>query len=359
MALLTPARQYPPNVTSKMRARNGVAPDWRTGLNTAERLNFVMAHCRKAVFTHSELYHGDFLPSVVAAQTTCWRHYFQTGHASANAGDLELIVIAVVAPTTSTSATNPRWRYNAKLSGGGTVTSDWVYHSEYKTAGNSGFSDLTYQTTRITVTGNSTYEGYFEVDDYSRLTSVCVYEMHPRGVEHDDAGVTDSRLYADGESITDSQHTNLVAENPHELWKRNGAPLFQWVPDGDYEGAVGTASTAFLNLLNGAVTAWSATSPGWTLNTQSLAPLHDTGITVRFCAYAAGGGEPETDDGEVRLVDTDGTLATLGQFDEAGEWLTTLVNIDGTAATEKLDVQYRSVSEGITVYAVCMFLMVQ
>jgi hypothetical protein len=75
-----------------------------------------------------------------------------------------------------------------------------------------------------------------------------------------------------------------------------------------------------------------------------------------FAAYARNSGAVAG--GDVRLVDANGTLATLSTFvaDATGEWKTTTVNLTGSTDLHKVDVHFQGDgTRTLTVHAVSVF----
>jgi hypothetical protein len=329
------------------RIRNGKVPDWKTPFQVAQRLNAALVWQRKCVFAKSS--RGAAPPQGAAAQQKPWRWRFRTGEASTTPGTLKVRAVAAVLPTDNASSSNPRWRMVV-----GATNSAYRYAPGLDTA--PGLENLAYQKVDVSVSANTEYAAHIEIEDYCRIVSLMVYEYHfPGQVDSANAIATDHRLYATGNEITDAQHTQFALDNSYALWRHNGTHIVNVVPE--TEAGFWTRSTnSYVNMLEGSGTTVDANSRGFNAQVQYHQPFHSSNVACVFAAYARNSGAIAG--GNVRLVDANGTLATLGPFvaDATGEWLTTTVNLTGSSDLHKVDVHFQGDgTRTVTVHAVSVF----
>lgn len=312
------------------RIRNGLSPDWRMASAVARRLNFANARMRKLVFCKST-YPGA-APQGSDGQLVPWRWRFLTGPKHDNDdADLTMRVWMSLLPADTASILDPRARV-------ATTAGNTDYRRYPLSDTSPSFGQLVYTFVDLTgLAAETTIDCALEIEDNARVMSLSAYIIAGDYVDTaSTATVVDSRLYAHEAEVTDAQHSQLVTDVGHRLWRMGGSHLFNLVPETETDIWTRTSST-FANVLeSGASTTVSSSTPGFNLGVDYHNPMHSN--TFR-CTFAAYGRNTTSSGGQVRLADaTNGTLATLSSFNTTGEWKSTAVNIDAT--DPKVDVQF-------------------
>lgn len=310
---------YPGPIPWQDKARNGKVPDWLLPASVAYRYQFALQHQRKMVFCKTTS--PGAAPQGQGTSQTPWRWLCRTGENTHDANTISLQAIATMLPADNASATDPRWRFFAGAN-----------NSSYRHAplvvGSPTFEDV--MATQVSITGlapNTEYECGVEIEDYCRLLSLCVYEVPASGCDlAHTAAVMDHRPYGFELPITDAQHKQ-IHEVPYLLWRHNAAHVANLVPDTEADFWTRTTNS-FANLLDqSASTTPGANTPGISPQLRYHQPAHKDTLTCVFGAYAR---NANSAGGDVRLIDANGTVATLSSFSTAGEWQSTSVELDGS-----------------------------
>ena len=355
MAIRSVNRKYFIPLGQDRWTRNGVVPDYRGARYSAVSLNHSLAHLRKVVFCKSS--NPGAAPQGVATQQVPWRWHCRTGSASTTAGQLILVAVAGVAPADNSSGgADPRWRM--VVDDGSATNSDYRHYPIV--VASPTMDDVVYQKVGVNVDPDTVYACHVELEERCRMFSLTVYEFHVPYVDTADTGtVCDDSEYSFEAEITDAQHSNHMVTTPHNQWKKNGSQLWTLVPETE-SGFWTTSSSSYVNMLDAtASTTVSANTPGVNTQVRYYNPAHTDSVVCRVGMYGfmdAGGVA-----GELQLHDSNGSLgATTSVTGTTPQWSVQDVNLDGTIDSQKIDIQFRSVSgvNTFTVEAVSLYVYV-
>jgi hypothetical protein len=139
---------------------------------------------------------------------------------------------------------------------------------------------------------NTEYLGSIRQYHYGRVKVAIIYETASDVVDSDEDGATNPAQFELHKPIYDTAMQEL-AETATLLWKRNATQLLSWTRE-DVASAP-SVSTTEVNLLDTSITGgtWSATTPGFVLNTQ-YHDSHNGDVPVVLGIYAtktAGNGD--------------------------------------------------------------------
>ena len=343
MAIIPISRGYPTTMAWQDRARNGKCPDWRLVSTAAWRSMYALTHCRKLVFCKTTP--CGSAPAGVSGSATQWRWYFRTGESNASGNSIRLRCEAQILPTAGHPG-DQRWRVVA-----GALNSD--YRRMPAIVATQTADDI--RSSSVILEGlapNTAYACALEVEDYMRVIALTVWEEVP--MDADSAATYVSGQYqtiGNGLDVTDAQHTEFALD-PFTVWKHNGAHYFSIVPD-THETPWTTSSTSYVNMLDAtASTTVSSSTPGVNVAAQYHNPVHTDNVAAVFAVYGAS----SANTGDVILKNSGGTLGTLSNFSSAGEWKSVAVNLDGSAAQDKVDIQIKDTGGAtLTVYSACLY----
>ena len=337
MAIIQVPRQYPMPIQTSRGVLNGSKPNHIHPSAVADALNHVAIHNRKQVFCYAVIDDGSVV--LPAAGTVIHRWAFHTGEASDANYSLRVKLIV----------TSLGGNYTFTVNDGSTTSTvdfDVVFGSVF--SGTETVEDIGVGAAFLSVEPNTSYTATLEYTSGGGGTyplSVCCFEQAIGAMDTADAITADSRRFFARAPIHGDAIDNLV-DSAHDLWKHNGAHLFS----ASLTASRTTASYA--NAYDSTTTSVSADSPGFTLQPQYLNPYHTDNVECVFKVYASG-------TGDVRLVDSSGALGTLSFSGSAGEWKSGTVNLDGSAASQKVDIHFQGDgSNSITVNAVCLYTYV-
>ena len=350
MALIDVPRTYPLPMRTKGLIRNAVVPDWRTAHQITRRVGFALARLRKMVFCKTT--GPGQAPQGQATSQTPWRWLCRTGENTDSSSTVTLRAHAAVLPHDAGTLSNPRWRFFA-----GGNNSDYRHYPISDTSPD--FGQVAYQSVDISgLAGDTEFECGIELEDNCRVMNLTVYEVVEPSLDTAHTGVVpDSRLYGHDAEITDAQHSDICTDAPHEIWKHNGAHLFNIVPETE-NGFWTEATGSYVNMIDATASTTPATNtPGVNPQIQYSQPAHSDTTTAVFAVYARNAATSNGSDA-VRLVDTNSTdLGSVGNFNTTGEWKQTTVQMDGSASLYKVDPQFRSDgSTTLTVEAISCYL---
>jgi hypothetical protein len=164
-----------------------------------------------------------------------------------------------------------------------------------------------------------------------------VYERHATSIDDTAAIVSKSGDVTMGLPITDARQTQIQA-NPYTLWRRNGSHLFAWGLDEDPDVGGGNAPTrtsaTAANAFDQSKTAFATGDRGVKVQLQYHSPAHAPAVVP--CVFAARGKNAGSAGGNVTLRGASGLLATLSSFSTAGQWKSTIIELDGSIDTHEL-----------------------
>lgn len=360
------SREVPGMLRRGVRVRNGVSPDYRTGLQIANALNFVATHQRKMIFCVAQNVIDK--PAEVAGTNTLWQFYFHSGEASVTQAPLKLTARVILFNPIDVEAEIGEgdlalsWRMVVTKVGGATTNSDYRNVAQKKDA-NQYVDTMIVQEVSVEIDPNSAYKGYFETTDKFRLMACCVFEEASENMDSGDTILVDPVKYAIGEPITDAQHTNLVTENYHKLFRNNGAHLFTTHYSDEYNVDFTTTSTTQANIYDASTTT-NANSLGFWIPTQYWAPVHNTTTGVKFRVAVLGEWDATgtaATGGEVKLYGVSGQIgSTISGWTKTGGgvWVTGDFTIADAAGGTKVDIRFASTeaAKTFTIHAISAYL---
>jgi len=290
----------PNSIPEDRFAQNGDVPDQAALRRCAWAYNHASVHQRKVVFARYYDTQGTYTPAT-AAETTVY-FSFRTG---SNIEDL--VFFFGLAPATQTNGTNKAHCQAKIFDGTTTISAPEVYYPRVQ-SGAFQPSEVAWSRVRITTADglapNTDYCGFVNQLHYSRLAALVIHEGADTTAVSSVTGVADPMAFEVNKPITDAACQNL-AETGTELWQHNARQILSIGRD-DSTSRFTVNSTTYTNI-HSSDTAWSASSPGYVINTQ----YHDTQkgdvpveLAIR-CTRTGGAG-----DLNVRFVQDGATLFT-------------------------------------------------
>lgn len=333
-------------VDEKAFARNERGANHKPVEKVGNDLGYVVANHRKMVFAKSVM--GGAIPSSPSSADIPWRWKFHTGESYQDGSTVTMVCVGVFAPSSNANATVAKWRCNFD-DGTTTTSTGWGYADGTKSS--PVLNDLFVQELRVDIDGDTAFEGQLEVEDL-KVVSLLVYESHGRTITNSSLPAVNT--YAQNQPIG----TNVQGHyrRLHDVWKHNGTQLFSLVPE-DYSNYWSTTSTSYVNMIDAtASTTPAANTPGMNLSVQYHNPYHTTNVVCELWAY----GSETGNGGDLILIDDNSsTLATLSSFSSSGAWVNASFNLDGSAALNKVDIQFKADnSQTLTIESVCAYVYV-
>lgn len=245
----------------------------------------------------------------------------------------------------ATSGTDAAYCEMQLFDGTTTLTSGKVYQAAVSGASH----DMVWGKVAIRtgLLANTEYRGHIRQYHYSRLDSATIYETASDVADSSVDGVVDPSYWETHKPIYDAGAQEL-AQTGTLLWRHNAAHLLSWTRI-DAASAPVFAGTTQKNLLDTSLTGgvWSATSPGFVINTQ----YHDSfngdvpvvlGVYATRTGGAAGLNIYVKRNGSTILTTTVGTA--MAPFDSSAHTIT-------ARASDKIDIICASV-DGLTTWRV-------
>jgi len=347
MTTINPRFRIPAPIATQQLVRNGLQVHSATGRGVVDGLNHAYAKQRKLFFCKSV----DFtsIPQGLAAANTVWSTYFKTGAAPASSPVLNLVFDMLLMPANNSAAVEPRCYWAVNEVGVGSTNSDELIYGAIETGALTP-DHLTRGLIFHAVSPQTEYDVELVVTDYLRPVGCAIYE-DPFGAFDDTETYATPLIGGAGEIVTDQQHVDMLT-NAHGMFKDNGATLFAWCTDQDPDtgGAAPTRTGTAVNAFDSAVSTWGANSRGFKVQGQYHNPFHTDDVE---CVFAVRASDTVNGKGDVSLVSTNGTLATISGFTNAagGEWKTTTFVLDGSTNTDKLDIHIASSTGTVKLYA--------
>ncbi len=351
-------KRYPVQVDWERWCRNGDIPDAYLARLLERYQNHIMAWRRKVVFDVC----GDLLGTSSAigssdADTTYWRSRFHAGH---GASELRFRLLCGRAFIAEPQA--PRVEIDVTEVGGATTTIVINFGNTQGTPTDAP-DELAEINRSVPIAADTTYTVAVRGVDGGRPIGVDCYE-------YADPEVDDDRNYfieigPSGEFPIYDTLRQKLAVGLSQIFLKNGAQLITW-PGTGAGTAVSQTGTTWLNLLDGASTSVSASTPGYDVDNESdggalletLLPLcrlsagNDLPITLAVFGNTSAGST-----GEFRLEGSGGTACSITGITTTLGWHTTETTLQNVDTLTKIDPQLRNGTAGQTtnVYAFAIY----
>jgi hypothetical protein len=333
MAKLQLSRQYPLPFLLDFHARNGRMPQGGTIRKAAAAHVWALTHCRKLLFTGAV--DPELQPIAGSGETSLMWFQFRTGEANNAAGTVDIRVSCTVTPAGNAAATDPRWRVRVSDTALSSVAdSDYQRFASVDTSPDA--SAFATQEARVTgLSPNTHYVAEIAGTDYIGIISASGWEHVPSRPDTAATYVTDFRGLGNRTKVFDADAT-AIRTNCQAIWEAGGPILCNVTRD---DNAYSTTSASYVNMLDaGASTTVGANTAGFNLAVQ----YHNTRETTNVpCKVAVVGRTATGTGGDLIIKDSSGTLATVSSFTTSNSVKTATFNLDASAATHKVDIQFR------------------
>lgn len=335
MALHAPNSYYPAIIDVNAYARNGMLTSGILHRKINEGLIHVVGYRRKACLNF-----GQQLTAIsagVAANTTTWLGYTRTGY-----GVSKLVFHMGFAKPDSVLADDPLAYWTVTKVGDVGVDTDKIHINSIIASPGDVPSNFSWSTIKFAVLSNTLYELALKIEQFARPMAACIFELAELPVDDTKTGVADPRVGV-GDQILDLHVDDALAVGS-DLWKNNGAHLFNWTRKNADASAVTFADiTTYQNILDN-TTSNTATSQGFRVNVTNRNSISATTVPVTFAVRAERTVGAGTND--VRIIAGDGTVvATVSNFTGAA-WKEATGNL--ATGDQKLDIQARVQAAGNT-----------
>jgi hypothetical protein len=339
--------------------RNGRHPDANAANMVAEAATQSALYRGKQIFNGaSRMDTAGIISSFGAGDRARWRFAF---HLSPYAHCLYFHAV-IAAPTTSyTSNTHARIDIFSDTAETTVVsTRDLIYGaSPIGSSTAEGFPYLREVTGYLDgLTVDTDYYGAVYDVDGGRILSLMVCEMN--SFTENNAGYPAMNLSVMS-PVVDATREN-IASIVRNVWTKGASTVFTWSRN-DGTSPVTITGTTPVNLLDTAVTAVSAASPGWTVDLSNHDRLSQasTGVPVVIKIFGAWvqNASPNASGGDVLLKDSGGTTiasVTNGWSSATPAWVT--ISDYLPASSGKYDVMINSDASGsgsLSVYAISVY----
>lgn len=240
-----------------------------------------------------------------------------------------------------TSGTNQAYCMLQLFNGTGTLSSPAAYLPTVQTSASEiTWHRISINTADTSLAANTEYRGLIRQHHYARVHSVMVFETASAVTDSSVDGVCDPSSWELHKPIYDNSVQDL-AETGTTLWQHNACQLLNWGRK-SLATAPEVIGTTEVNLLDTSITGgtWSATTPGFVLNTE----YHDTlsgDVPVVLGVYAAR--TAGTGDLTVRIKRNGSTIVTgtigtaMTPFDSSTHTIT-------ARASDKVDITLAAAS---------------
>lgn len=246
-------------------AQNGDMPSQTALRRVATGYNHVAVNQRKLVFAKSYYTQSTYTPASANEITNYFS--FRTGENVS-----ELCVWLGLAPATSTNGTNKASTEVGFYDGSTTVITRNQFYPKVQ-SGAFQPSEVAWFWTKVTtadgILANTDYCGYVNQFNYSRVHTVVVYEKSDKIAVSTVDGVCNPLNWETSKPIYDANVQEL-AETGTKLWRHNAKQLLSISREDSTTSF--TVNSATASNIHSSATAWSATAPGYILETQ----YHDT-----------------------------------------------------------------------------------
>ncbi len=340
--------------SSLLYCRNGVGPPGSGMTEIAAYANTVLGRRMRRIFTKY-----DAPTDVLNGHTATWPTWRCATHTSPNGTRLRFTTIVCPAEY---GAPDPRFNWDATISGGATASAATWHQATTVTAGTTiNPSDFKVVTQYLTVQGDTTYEIVLNLYDGMRVVGAGVWEMPSPSLDTTADQAVDSTQFGRGMGVEDADALDLLAAVEY-AWKRQGSQYIAWSKT---TGATAVATAVYVsrgtntlvNLLDQSITAWASTSPGFRASPLNRGSFESNNVGTKFAAFcqivtgAAGAASVQLhhDNSGTALVSLTPTT-TLG-------WRYGSCNLDATQSLEKYDVMIKGPggADEVRVYAVSLF----
>lgn len=341
----TALKRYPKQIHYRRYARNSFVPEAAFPGRVVAAQNHIMAYRRKTFLTANDLGRG----SGVAGSSDLYRFYCRTGHGATHMA----FVVGLGLDNTSTGA-DPYVRCAVTEIGVGTTNLD-LHGGAFNGTPDDSPSEISWQDGLVAVTPNALYSVVVTAVDYARLFSILAYEV--ASDEVDDATDYFAEFnYSGGVPIYDSL-AQRTSQGLSQLWRHNAGQLLTW-PGAGTGTSPTYATTTWTNVID-AATSVTASTAGFYLGDgdqtlEAWRRASDTTLDVVLAVHCSVTGSAT---GEVRLIDSVGTRASITGMGTGSAWYTTATTMSGLDTLGKADLQCRT-SNGantVTLNAVCLY----
>jgi hypothetical protein len=215
-------------------------------------------------------------------------------------------------------------------------------------------NDFSTQTARVSgLSSDTEYVAVIYTTDYLAITSCTAWERKLRNPSTDGTAVIDTRTMAAKQRITDADMT-AIRTNSDLVWRTGGATLCNLSMDGRLATWTTTSAT-FENVLQPShSTTVGANTAGFNLNVRYHNAIHTSNVPCTVGVFAA---STTASGGELAVVDSSGTLATVSGFTTTVSLQTADFNLSGDVNLNKLDFHFRITGSAtqLTVFGVAIW----
>lgn len=314
-------------------AQNGDIPAPAALRRAAWAYNHVSNNQRKLL--HASANFTQSTPAPADASENSIIFCFRTG------SNVESVAMVVgMAPASQANGTSPAGCL-LRINDGSTTTNGPTLYYPKVASGIYPPSDIAWSWSEITVAdglvADTEYRGSLQQDNYCRVHSLMVYETALTVGVSSAVGVADPLYWEANKPIYDAGVQDL-AQTGTELWRHNACQLLSWSRK-DAASAPTVSGTTWANIMQTGTSAYSATAPGFVLNTQ----YHDTAkgdVPLVLGVYATRT-VGSTGTLEIRLEQAAGTLLTKTGIGTTMTPFNSSTHTVAAAASTKTDIHAR------------------
>lgn len=329
--------QLPSVIVESRFAQNSDIPSQSALRRVARAYNHVSINQRRQIismFSSSGSNAGAYQPATASERNIFF--CFRTGE---NVSSIAMYV--GIAPVSGGAITSSPPKISMRLDNGiSTIDSGDIHHPlQGFLLGSWSPSEIKWGWAEIkNIASNTLLLGSILQSNFSRITSLLIYEKASQIADSSEDGVSDESAWETGKPIYDADVQDL-AETGTLLWRHNAAMLVAWSRT-DNVGIIVT-STSYVNLHDSTISIWGATELGYIINTL-YHDSHSGDIPLEFGIYAtrtAGAGTLS-----VKFLDSGGTWVEFTGISTTGSMYTAIATAIAQSST-KTDIHVK-VSSG-------------
>lgn len=328
-------RRYPRLIEYRRYAKNGYVPEAPFRRRVVNAQNHVMAFRRKTFLESNNIAPGVGL----AGSGIRYRGYGHSGHGATHLG----IIVGIMLDNSSLGA-DPAVRFKSSAATGEVI----LHAGNYTGTPTDSPSEIIWRDGQLAITANTAFDFSVATEDYARICSVLVYEIAS------DVVTAATNYYIEEAPGVDFPIWDASMERSHvgmsQLWRRNAGHLMTWPGSGTGTNPTYNSIT-WTNVIDGATTVSATTAPiaylgDATVNLEPWRRYSKTTLDVVLAVHCSVTGSAT---GEVRLIDTVGTRASITGMGTGSAWYTTATTMSGLDTMGKVDLQCRTSNAANTV----------
>ena len=341
MSIINVRRPTAVGIEHLRRGRNGAIPDALGMASLAAQVNMLAGRRKKVLWDAGGMVGTPLTPA--AGTSTIWRGYFRTGP------NPRAVVAHIITLGSSTAYATSGQSMQIHVGPPGALVSQPVI---YLSAGGVTPNDARYIERVLMdgsgndLVGNTVYEIKVDSNEGARPVGIVVYERSSDQLSTTSHVCVPQDVWVTGGPIVDSHYADIL-DTLWTLYAQNGTHHARWT---NHDTTPPTCNSAtFANVIDGSTAAWSSSDAGFWYYPEGRGTLSSDGVDCVFWCIAS---TDTGSTGQVRFVDSSGTLATITGIGTTLQVYTATGTIDASVTSDLCIIQHAdSTPNTITTYA--------